>query len=131
MSHDPSLPEGYRIRVEYEVSCAQAKASLDAGEAILVDCRTEDEWDLVRLDGAMHLPLSEIEQRFDEIEGDEDTSVLVMCHHGVRSLRVALALQQLGFPLARSIVGGIDLWSQRIDPGVARYERERGGCRAI
>ena len=104
---------------------------LDAGDAVLVDCRADDEWDLVRLDGAMHLPLGEIEQRFDEIDADDDTTVLVMCHHGVRSLHAALALQHLGFPQARSVVGGIDLWSEKIDPSVARYERGHGGCRAI
>ncbi len=128
---DSSLPEGYRLREAFEVSAADARVSLDAGDAILVDCRLDDEWEFAHVDGAVHLPLGEIERRADEIEADDETLVLVMCHHGVRSLRAALALQQLGFPQARSVVGGIDLWSQRIDPSVARYERGHGGCKAV
>ncbi len=128
---DKSRPAGYAMRAEYEVSCAEAKRLLDAGEAILLDCRTDDEWELVHVEGATHLPMHEIERRHDEIEGDKETRVLVMCHHGVRSLKVTLALQQLGFPEARSVVGGIDRWAEVVDPGVARYERGHGGCRLI
>ena len=128
---DPSLPDGYRLREAFEISAADAKAALDAGDAVLVDCRADDEWELVRVDEAVHLAMGEIESRADEIEADDETAVLVMCHHGVRSLRAALALQQLGFRQARSVVGGIDLWSQKIDPTVARYDRGHGGCKAI
>jgi rhodanese-related sulfurtransferase len=42
------------------------------------------------------------------------------CHHGVRSLRAALALRQLGIN-AKSMAGGIDLWSIDIDPAIRRY----------
>jgi rhodanese-related sulfurtransferase len=47
--------------------------------------------------------------------------VLVLCHHGARSLSVAAWLRNQGFTKAQSISGGIDAWSRSIDPTVPRY----------
>jgi rhodanese-related sulfurtransferase len=46
---------------------------------------------------------------------------VVHCHHGGRSLRVAHWLREQGFANAQSMAGGIDRWSQEIDPSVPRY----------
>lgn len=122
------LPAGYRVREAFEITPSEARDLLARGEAVLIDCRTPEEFACVRVEGAELIPLSEIERRADEIEG-EGRALLVMCHHGVRSQRAALALQQLGHPGARSIIGGIDLWSLTIDPSLPRYERTPTGCR--
>jgi len=128
---DTGLPHGYAVREAFEISPMDARRLLDVGGAILIDCRTEEEWEIARVAGAELVPLSEIEDRADEIEADEHTPVLVMCHLGIRSARAALALQRLGFPRARSIVGGIEAWSRAIDPSVPRYARVRGGCQLL
>ncbi len=129
---DPSgLPVGYRLRPSFEIWPQDARDLLASGSCVLIDCRTPEEYACVRIEGAELIPLAEIERRADEIEADEDTPVLVICHHGVRSQRAALALQQLGFPQARSIVGGIDLWAVAIDPSLARYERTGSGMRIV
>ncbi len=121
------LPAGYPFRPEWEVTPRDTKAELESeGERrpMLVDCRRADEWDRCRIDGAVHLPMEEIERRADELENDEggrEHPVIVYCHHGRRSLRVAAALKAMGFTDVRSMAGGIDLWSVDIDPSVPRY----------
>lgn len=125
------VPAGYRVRPEYEMTATEASELLRDGRAVLIDCRTEAEWEAARVEGAVHLPLHELESRVEDIEVEADQAVLVMCHHGVRSLKAALALQSLGFPSARSVVGGIDLWSVVIDPSVPRYERSGPICRVV
>jgi rhodanese-related sulfurtransferase len=122
------MPVGVSLRPEYEVTPRHAKALLDARQLVLVDCRTLEEWKLVHVAGSVHIPLDEIERRSDEIERSAGQELAVMCHHGVRSLKAALALRQLGHLDAMSVAGGIDLWSVAADAGVLRYARSGGVC---
>jgi adenylyltransferase/sulfurtransferase len=117
-----------------EISPRDAKAQVEAGLALLVDVRTPEEWDLVHIPGAVHVPLGELERRHDEIEPGPGRRVLVICHHGVRSLRAALALRAMGradLAGAMSVAGGIEAWSLEADPGVPRYERGTGVLRLL
>ena len=84
------------------------------------------------------IPLHELELRIDEIEEalddrglERDAPFAVLCHHGHRSLRAALLLQQLGFTGARSVFGGIDLWASDVDPSIPRYVREGSKCTIV
>lgn len=105
-----------------EITCQDVKAKVDAGdEFILLDCREADEYAIAKIDAARFLPMSEIQQRLDELAGDRDRQIVVHCHHGGRSLRVAQWLRQQGFSRAQSMSGGIDAWSQQIDARVPRY----------
>ena len=65
--------------------------------------------------------MSEIESRLSELEPYRERHVIVYCHHGMRSLHVSHWLRRQGFTRAQSMAGGIDAWSQEIDPGVSRY----------
>ena len=49
------------------------------------------------------------------------TPVAIYCHHGGRSARAAQALADLGFSQVYNVVGGVDAWSQEVDPTVTRY----------
>jgi rhodanese-related sulfurtransferase len=51
----------------------------------------------------------------------KDRPIIVMCHGGTRSGRVAKFLRENGFPDVANLTGGIDAWSVEIDPGVPRY----------
>jgi rhodanese-related sulfurtransferase len=105
-----------------EIDCRAVKARLDAGDPIvLLDCRERDEHDFVRLASAKFLPMSELMQRVSELDAYRNSELIVYCHHGGRSLRVAVWLRQQGFANARSMAGGIDQWSQEIDPALPRY----------
>lgn len=114
-----------------EVSPGQAAASLRADPRYLVlDCRLREEFEVARVEGSLLIPLHELEQRLDEVEealedrdAEKDAPFAVLCHHGVRSLRAALLLQQHGFSGARSVRGGIEMWSREVDPSIPEYTR--------
>ena len=105
-----------------EIDCRSVKTLLDEGaNFLLLDCRETDEYAVARIDGARLLPMTELQARLGELDGDRSRRVVVHCHHGGRSLRVAAFLRQQGFAQAQSMAGGIDEWSQSIDPAVPRY----------
>lgn len=87
----------------------------------LIDCREPDEWEFCRLEGATLIPMGEIPSRLNELAEFRDQELVVYCHHGSRSLRVVHWLRQQGFPLVSSLAGGIDAWSEQVDPSVPRY----------
>lgn len=128
------LASGYSFKPELELTARQAKAMLEAGTLVLVDVRTPEEFDLVRVANSQLLTLSEIERRMDEIEPAPGQQIATLCHHGVRSLKAALALRASGRPeLAgvKSVAGGIDAWSLAADPRIPRYERGPGVLRTL
>ena len=105
-----------------EISTAQVKAMLDNEEPFqLVDCREPLETDFVSIEGALLVPVSELVNRLEELEPYREGQVVFFCHHGIRSLRIIPWLQQQGFSRAMSMAGGIDNWSEEIDPTVQRY----------
>lgn len=107
---------------EIEITCAAVKQKIDAGENfVLLDCREQEEYDLVAIDAARLLPMSELQERHTELAEHQDDSIVVHCHHGGRSLQVANWLRQQGYDKAQSMAGGIDVWAQEIEPGMTRY----------
>jgi rhodanese-related sulfurtransferase len=107
--------------MDLEISVANAKALLAADPApMLLDVREQWEFDTAHISGATLIPMPEIPARaFNEL--DEDAPILVLCHHGARSLSVAAWLRNQGFAQAQSIAGGIEQWSREIDPTIPRY----------
>ncbi|HWA99309.1 MAG TPA: rhodanese-like domain-containing protein [Pirellulales bacterium] len=105
-----------------EIDCTAVKAKLDRGDDfVLLDCREHDEFATAHIEGATLVPMSELMVRRDELDSAKDKDLVVYCHHGGRSLKVASWLRQNGFDRAVSMSGGIDRWSQTIDPAVPRY----------
>src|SRR5690349_5831092 len=89
-----------------EIDCQQLKSRLDAAEdLLLLDCREADEYALVKIAKAQLLPMSELMARAAELEPHRNRPVVVHCHHGGRSLRVASWLRANGFPQAQSLAG--------------------------
>lgn len=108
--------------VPVEINCATVKARLDAGDPfVFLDCRESSEYDAVRIEGATLLPMSEMAERVGELEEHRNSDIIIHCHHGGRSLRVANWLRQQGFSKAQSMAGGIDVWAVEIEPGMPRY----------
>jgi adenylyltransferase/sulfurtransferase len=65
--------------------------------------------------------LGELLDRLDELADWKDRPMVVYCHHGMRSAHAIHLLQSLGIQHMSNLQGGIDRWSQEVDPSVARY----------
>jgi rhodanese-related sulfurtransferase len=99
----------------------ELKARLDRGEKFrLIDVREADEWALGRLPQAELIPLSEFQQRATA-ELSPEESLVLYCHHGMRSGRAQGYLKAQGFADVLNLTGGIDAWSLQVDPTVKRY----------
>ncbi len=105
-----------------EVDCHSVRQKVESGtDFLLLDCREADELQLASIPGAVHIPMSQIQDRVQELAPWTDREIVVFCHHGVRSQRVAAWLAQQGFASTYSMSGGIDAWSRQIDPEIGRY----------
>lgn len=104
---------------QLEVTPSEARALLaGVNRPTLLDVRNLWERELCSIEGSVHLPLDQLASRAGELE--RDRTVVIYCHHGIRSLMAARYLQEQGFN-AISMSGGIELWSRQIDPDVPRY----------
>ena len=87
---------------------------------VLLDVREKWEFDTAHLPDSLLMPMGEVPARaYNEL--DPDQSIIVMCHHGARSLNVTMWLRQQGFDHAQSLAGGIDAVSRTLDPTIPRY----------
>ncbi len=102
-----------------ETTPEEVHEALTAGTIRLIDVRGEDEWNTARIEGAT-LASKEL---VDEMTSDweKDTAIVFYCHSGVRSLHAVHFFAQKGFTNVKSMAGGIEAWSVRIDPDVPRY----------
>ena len=93
----------------------------DAGrpQPQLLDVRERWEVELARIAGSIHVPMGEVTRRLDEI--DRTRPVVCVCHHGMRSLQVAVYLERNGFAQVGNLAGGIDAWSRDADPSCPTY----------
>ena len=107
--------------MDYEISVAELKAIRDgATEFTLLDVREPWEFEVARIADSKHMPMGEVPARFQQ-ELDPDRRIVVVCHHGVRSMNVTAWLRQQGFERVQSLRGGIDRWSREIDPAIPLY----------
>ena len=104
-----------------EISLAETRRLLDTApdRVRLIDVREPDEVAICRIDGAAFIPMRQIPETTGRLPPDRH--LLVLCHHGQRSLRVAEYLRQRGFPAVSSVQGGIDAWAATVDPAMSRY----------
>ena len=85
----------------------------------LVDVREAWEFERARIDGARLVPMREIAGRLAEINPAKP--VVAICHHGGRSMQIALFLEKAGYNNVHNLVGGVDAWSRSVDPAVPLY----------
>jgi rhodanese-related sulfurtransferase len=107
----------------FEITPQQAAAKLQTPDrAVLIDVREPQEHAMAHLSGSQLIPMQNVPAQLPYLEGlADDHELLILCHHGVRSLQVAAWLREHGVENCVSISGGIDRWSLEIDPGVPRY----------
>jgi adenylyltransferase/sulfurtransferase len=113
-------PREDTVEKDFEMSVAELKKWRDEGrEHILLDVRNPPEWEIGRIEGAQLIPLGELQDRLGEI--DPAATIVAHCHHGARSAQAVRFLRQMGFSRAINLAGGIDAWSEEVDPSVPRY----------
>ena len=106
-----------------EVSPQEVKRRQDAGENLfLIDVREPQEYAIARLTGAELISMRTVPASLQALEAHaDDGTLIVYCHHGVRSLNVVSWLREQGIEACQSMSGGIDAWSLTVDPSVPRY----------
>jgi len=106
--------------LDFEISATDAAALLKQKGARLIDVREPWEFEAARVEGSLLIPMGDVPSRAHQ-ELDPEERLVVVCHHGIRSMNVTVWLRNQGFEQAQSLRGGIDAWSAEVDPTVARY----------
>ena len=109
------------VPLEIEPSAlAELRQGDETRNPILLDVREPWEVQVASVHGSVSMPMGDIPSRA-HAELDPEQHIIAICHHGVRSLNVAVWLRNQGFEQVQSLAGGIDAWSKEIDPTVPRY----------
>ena len=93
--------------------------SKNDGPIELLDVREPWEFEVCRISGSRLIPLGQLAGRLDELQRTRPT--VVICHHGVRSLRAAAFLEHCGFGDVINLSGGVDAWARTVDSSMALY----------
>ncbi len=109
--------------IPFEITPQDVRKRLDSGEQLkLIDVREPNEFQIARIADAELIPMRTVPAQLQHVEGlSDDSSVIVYCHHGVRSLQVVNWLREQGIATCQSMAGGIDRWSLEVDSSVPRY----------
>ena len=86
---------------------------------ILLDVRTDSEYYLSNIEGAIHIPMNSVPDTLDSIKRDKE--IIVQCKSGVRSSRVCEFLLKSGYTDVKNLKGGIVAWAEQIDPSILVY----------
>jgi rhodanese-related sulfurtransferase len=86
---------------------------------ILLDVREPWEVQICKIEGSVAIPMNSISNLHSTLKTDVDT--VVVCHHGGRSMQVALFLERNGFTKLHNLSGGVDAWARQIDPAMTVY----------
>lgn len=111
------------MELPLEMSPLELKRLQDAGEKfVVIDVREPREVAVARFPDSKLIPMQTVPAQLANIQMlAQETPIAIVCHHGVRSMNVAMWLRGQGIENCFSVAGGIDRWSQEIDPGVPRY----------
>lgn len=88
-------------------------------ELLIIDVRESFELELCKLENAIHIPMSKVPLQLNKIPKDKE--LVIMCHHGVRSMRIVNYLKTQGITNIHNMDGGIDLWAREVDNNMTKY----------
>ena len=86
---------------------------------LLLDVHEPWEHELCLLADSILMPMQTVPSRQQEL--DPDAALVVICHHGMRSMQVAMFLERNGFASLYNLAGGVDAWAHDVDPAMRRY----------
>jgi rhodanese-related sulfurtransferase len=103
-----------------EIAPVQLKALLSsAAPPVVLDVREDWEREQARLPDTLDIPMMQIPTRLADVP--RDRPLVVMCHGGVRSMKVAQFLAQNGYGQVANLTGGIHAWACDVDPSIGTY----------
>jgi rhodanese-related sulfurtransferase len=104
-----------------EITASQLKAILDQDQQqpVLLDIRETREHQICHIEGSLLIPMSLIADAMDTL--DSEQQIIVICHHGMRSLQVAKLLEENGFNQVSNLQGGIEQWRLTVDTSMPAY----------
>lgn len=88
-------------------------------DVLLLDVREKWEFEICHIEASQNIPMGNIPDVIDELNADVET--VVICHHGARSLQVAMFLEGKGFSDVINLDGGVDAWAKTVDPNMQQY----------
>lgn len=81
-------------------------------QAVMIDVRENDEWEAQHIEGAIHIPLDQVESRLTELSQYKDSTVIMQCRSGRRSEIAGEILMAAGFTKVYNLEGGILAWEE-------------------
>lgn len=100
-----------------KIDAAQAKEIMDTEkDFIILDVRTQEEYDAVHIDGALLLPYDQIDQKAKDLLPDKNQKILIYCRSGNRSGIASASLLQMGYTQIYDFGGIIDWPFEVIEP---------------
>ena len=116
------IESSHQHDLELQITPAELKEKLEGGEVALIDLRTREEFEAVKIPGAV-LFSQELQQ---DIFGtwDKDRDIVLYDHTGTRCLDATAFIIGHGFTQVHALAGGIDAYSREVDPSIARYRLE-------
>ncbi|HJW02171.1 MAG TPA: rhodanese-like domain-containing protein [Azospira sp.] len=100
-------------------SLADWLADSQRPQPLLLDVREPWEVALCAIPGATPMPMASVPLRLGELPEDRD--IVVICHHGGRSMQVAMFLNSRGFEAVHNLTGGVHAWAHDVDPAMPKY----------
>lgn len=85
----------------------------------LLDVREAFELEICSLPGSQHIPMHQVPLQLEALNPDQE--IVVICHHGGRSMQVAMFLDNKGFAAVHNLAGGVEAWATEVDPKMRRY----------
>ena len=106
--------------MDIEITVMQAKELREKNPSIqFLDVRESEEIEIGHISDALQIPLRFIPYSLEKIPQDE--TLIVYCHHGMRSLKAVEYLKAKGYNNVVNLAGGIHEWSTKIDPTIPTY----------
>ncbi len=96
-----------------KISAKEAKTIIDSEDVIILDVRTEEEFNIGHIENAVLLPVTDIKSKAEEVLTDKDAKILVYCRSGNRSATAAKDLIAMGYTNIIDF-GGINSWPYEI-----------------